>query len=56
MPSAERSGKQGIMRAEDVIETGQADDLICRTDAADDCRSHSSRTTTWSGASSRAAK
>lgn len=33
------------MRAEDVIETGQADDLICRTDAADDCRSHSSRTT-----------
>lgn len=31
------------MRAEDVIETGQADDLICRTDAADDCRSHSLR-------------
>lgn len=44
------------MRAEDVIETGQADDLICRTDAADDCRSHSLRTTgtTRSGASSRA--
>lgn len=42
------------MRAEDVIETGQADDLICRTDAADDCRSHSLRSTTRSGANSRA--
>lgn len=37
------------MRAEDVIETGQADDLICRTDAADDCRSHSLRSTTKVG-------